>query len=56
MMNLTFGLFNQVSDSGPQGPLVLIYYQSHTRKTGEAGNRSYDHWIGNLTCTAAPHN
>ena len=22
MMNLTFGLFTQVSDSGPQGPLV----------------------------------
>ena len=23
MMSLTFGLFTQVSDSGPQGPLVL---------------------------------
>ena len=24
MMSLTFGLFTQVSDSGPQGPLVVI--------------------------------
>ena len=24
MMSLTFGLFTQVSDSGPQGPLVLF--------------------------------
>ena len=23
MMSLTFGLFTQVSDSGPQGPLVV---------------------------------
>ena len=23
MISLTFGLFTQVSDSGPQGPLVL---------------------------------
>ena len=25
MMSLTFGLFTQVSDSGPIGPLVLHY-------------------------------
>ena len=25
MISLTFGLFTQVSDSGPQGPLVTIY-------------------------------
>ena len=24
MMSLTFGLFTQVSDSGPQGPLVFL--------------------------------
>ena len=24
MMSLTFGLFTWVSDSGPQGPLVLL--------------------------------
>ena len=24
MMSLTFGLFTQVSDSGPLGPLVLL--------------------------------
>ena len=23
MINLTFGLFTQMSDSGPQGPLVI---------------------------------
>ena len=26
MMSLTFGLFNQVSDSGPQGPLVSLWH------------------------------
>ena len=26
MMNLTVGLFTQVSNSGPQGPLVLIWH------------------------------
>ena len=25
MMSLTFGLFTQVSDSGPQGPLVCVF-------------------------------
>ena len=25
MMCLTFGLFTQVSDSGPQGPLVFLF-------------------------------
>ena len=25
MMSLTFGLFTQVSDSGPLGPLVFVY-------------------------------
>ena len=25
MMSLTFGLFTQVSDSGPHGPLVFCY-------------------------------
>ena len=25
MISLTFGLFTQVSDSGPQGPLVSLY-------------------------------
>ena len=25
MMSLTFGLFTQVSDSGPQGPLVWYF-------------------------------
>ena len=30
MMSLTFGLFTQVSDSGPQGPLVhsVILYDN----------------------------
>ena len=28
MMSLTFGLFTQVSDSGPQGPLVLEKFYS----------------------------
>ena len=27
MMSLTFGLFTQVSGSGPLGPLVLFLYQ-----------------------------
>ena len=27
MMSLTFGLFTQVSGSGPLGPLVLIFCQ-----------------------------
>ena len=26
MMSLTFGLFTQVSDSGPQGPLVYLFF------------------------------
>ena len=26
MMSLTFGLFTQVNDSGPHGPLVLFVY------------------------------
>ena len=28
MMSLTFGLFTQVGDSGPLGPLVFIFWQS----------------------------
>ena len=27
MMNLTFGLFTQVSDSGPDGPLVFYTFK-----------------------------
>ena len=27
MMSLTFGLFTQVSGSGPLGPLVIVVYQ-----------------------------
>ena len=30
MMSLTFGLFTQVSDSGPQGPLVSLCYGQGT--------------------------
>ena len=29
MMSLTLGLFTQVSDPGPQGPLVYNYIQYH---------------------------
>ena len=37
MMSLTFGLFTQVSGSGPLGPLVFyVQYNSQVRKT--AGN------------------
>ena len=32
MMSLTFGLFTQVSGSGPLGPLVLIYSCREHRK------------------------
>ena len=28
MMSLTFGLFTQVSGSGPLGPLVWVYFSS----------------------------
>ena len=31
MMSLTFGLFTQVSGSGPLGPLVLLFYVSITK-------------------------
>ena len=32
MMSLTFGLFTQVSGSGPLGPLVLFYEIKLVRK------------------------
>ena len=34
MMSLTFGLFTQVSGSGPLGPLVLFVHEkpAHNRK------------------------
>ena len=32
MMSLTFGLFTQVSDSGPQGPLVSNQGRIRQRK------------------------
>ena len=31
MISLTFGLFSQVSDSGPQGPLVYFYLSQNIR-------------------------
>ena len=37
MMSLTFGLFTQVSGSGPLGPLVLIEKVLHTKNREALG-------------------
>ena len=38
MMSLTFGLFTQVSGSGPLGPLVVDYWSAPQWKTAEFAN------------------
>ena len=46
MMNLTFGLFTQVSDSGPQGPLVII--SSKRWRNDNKNNMNHKFWLRTL--------
>ena len=41
MMSLTFGLFTQVSDSGPHGPLVLFYHLIKVKNSLMTGAINY---------------
>ena len=45
MMSLTFGLFAQVSDSGPHDPLVFCLDTSHSRFLKISFHKLYEHKV-----------